>query len=124
MKEPVRRKDDAARDVILQFANVSGPGMANKEPHDVFGDRLDGFVHRIGVVLHEIPHELRNVRFSLAKRWKGNREHIQAVVQVFAKFAVANHLRKVAVGSGDNTDVDPRRARAAYGFEFALLKYA
>jgi hypothetical protein len=33
-------------------------------------------------------------------------------------------LPKVAVGRGDNTDIDLRRARAAYRFELAFLQHA
>jgi len=79
MESPVRGKDDTTRDVILELANVSGPWMANEGAHDLFRDGIDGFIHRVGVVLHEISDKLRNVRFSFAQRRKGDRENVQAV---------------------------------------------
>jgi len=124
MEESVRGKDDATGDVILKFANVSVPWMTNERTHGPFRDGVDVFLHRVGIVLHEIPDELRNVRLSFTKRRKRNREDIQAVVQVFAKFTVVNHLPEIAVGGGDDTDVDARRACATDRFEFAFLKNA
>src|SRR4029077_16285897 len=55
---------------------------------------------------------------------KINRKNIQAVIQIFAEFAVANHLLQVLVGCSNHANIDSRCTRAAHGLKLALLEHA
>ena len=54
----------------------------------------------------------------------GDRENVEAVVEVCAEFAGFHHLGEVAIGGGDQAGVGADGARTAEAFEFALLQNA
>src|SRR4029077_5499142 len=62
------------------------------------------------------------ISFSLAERWQRNGENIQPIVQILSEFTVTDHLPQISIGCRDNTNIDSRCARAAYGLELALLE--
>ena len=53
-----------------------------------------------------------------------NREDAEAVVEVFAEGLVVDGLEQVAVGGGDDPDVDRQRRAAADALDLALLEDA
>ena len=61
---------------------------------------------------------------SLAKRREVNRDHIEAVVEVLAEGALADHRFEVAVGGSDHAHIHADRLRPSNTLELALLKHA
>ena len=57
----VRRKNDCSLDEVLQFPNVSGPGVSHQRIHGLRRDFVDPLVHSPGVDLCEMPNQFRNV---------------------------------------------------------------
>jgi hypothetical protein len=66
----------------------------------------------------------RDVFAAFPQRRDSDRKHIQPVVEVFAKAPGANHLREVAMGGGDQSDIDMKGSIAPQPFEFVLLNGA
>jgi hypothetical protein len=58
----------------------------------------------------------------LAQRWQLNREHIQAIEKIFSEFLVSNVLVQIAIGRGDNPDVDVQSSHSAEPFKLSVLQ--
>ena len=71
-------------------------------------------------MLHEQWHVVR----TLPQRRQSNRKNVQAVIQVFAKLALADGLHEVSVRGRNDADIDFDRIRAADALEFAFLEHA
>src|SRR6266404_5138579 len=123
-KDALIGENDAARDVVLQLSNVTGPVVANQGAHGFLRDGFDGFVHGVCELLNEVFHQLGDIRFPFAQRRKINRKSIQAVVQIFAEFAVANHLFQVLVGCSNDANIDSCCACTADRLKLTLLEHA
>ena len=65
-----------------------------------------------------------DVFLALAQRRHLDGDDVQAVVEVLAELAGRDHRRQVAVGRGDQPDVDLDGAGAAQPLEFVLLEHA
>jgi hypothetical protein len=60
-----------------------------------------------------------------AKLWrKCDRKDFQTIVQVAAKLSGGDHLGKIAIGGGDQADIDGNGSRFADAFEFFFLQCA
>src|SRR5438094_9249891 len=70
-------------------------------------------IHQQWDVFRTLPHG-RNV----------NRENIQPVKQVCAKFPLLNHLLEFAIGGCDQACIGSQRARASQAFELPFLEHA
>ncbi len=58
------------------------------------------------------------------KAGRGDRNHVQAIVEILAKFSFTDFLDQVDVGCGDQADVDADGFRTAHTLEFAFLQDA
>ncbi len=85
---------------------------------------MHGFVEAAAEILDEIADEQRHVFAAFAQRRNLNRKNVEAIVEIAAKFAVGDEAREVAIGGGDDADVDGLRAIAAEALEFLLLQNA
>ena len=59
----------------------------------------------------------RNIVLTIAQRGQQDRHHVESVVEVLAETALPHHFGQVAVGGGDQPDVDcllPRIADPSY----------
>ena len=88
------------------------------------GTYCDGFVEAAAEILDEVADEQRHVFAAFAQRRNLNGKNVEAIVEVAAKFAVGDEAREVAIGGGDDADVDGLGAIAAEAFEFLLLQDA
>src|SRR3984893_11882697 len=64
-----------------------------------------------------------NIFFPFSKGRQGNRDHVQAMIEVFAEAALANQIEQLHVAGSDDANVDLDRFRAAEAHEFALLNH-
>ena len=113
--------DDRALDGVLELADVPRPVICHEHVDGRRRDALDVLAVRERCLLEEMIREQQQVRFPLAERRKKNREHIEAVVQVFAEAAVANRRLDVLVRRGNQAHVGANRFRAAKPLELARL---
>ena len=118
------REDDGTLEDVLQLADVARPGYAMSRrsvPGSIPSNRLP---IRAGELVEEELHQERDVLGALAERRELDREDAEAVVEVLAERLLADGLEQVAVGRGDDPDVDLARRRAADPVELALLQDA
>ncbi len=77
---------------------------------------------RLAKPVHEVLHEDRDILLMLAKRRQVNGIDIQPVEKILAEFASLRHGVQVAIGRGQNANVDRNRARASDPVNFLLLE--
>ncbi len=65
-----------------------------------------------------------DIATAFAQRGKMDWKDVQAKVEVFAECAGGHHFRQVAVGGGDDSDIDLASSGAAQRFELAFLQHA
>src|ERR1700730_17977588 len=71
-----------------------------------------------------MPHEQWHVGRPLTQGRNGNRENIQAVVEVAAELFLYNHIFQIAMSRGDNPNINLFRACTAQTLELAFLEDA
>src|SRR5579859_5881744 len=64
-----------------------------------------------------------NIRTAYAQWWQQNWKHIQAIVQVAAKFVTLHHACQVPVSCRHKPNINMVRPAAAQAFEFLFLQY-
>src|SRR5262245_21995442 len=60
---------------------------------------------------------------ALAKSRQHNRKHIQSIEQIPPELTGAHVFHQVAIGGGDDSDVDPRRPWTAKPIDLPFLKH-
>src|SRR6185369_15854748 len=100
------REHDAALDQIFELTHVARPVVADQSLQRRGSDRAHGSSGLSRGALQEVKREWANVGATFAQRWERQRNDVQAVEQVRAKATVANRLLEVAIGGGDDPDVD------------------
>ena len=93
-------------------------------PHSRGGNRFDLLVHSAAVLLDEVAGQQGNILRAFAQRWDADWEHVQAIVQVAAEFAILHHFFQVAMGGRYQSHVDLLRSVAAQPFKLTFLQSA
>ena len=98
--------------------------MRFEQLHRAPVDPVDGAAEALAVLGGEVRGQKRNVFRALAQRRQSQREDVQSVIEVAAEPSGAHVFHQVAIGGGDDPDVNVNRIAAAEPLEFALLQYA
>ena len=72
----------------------------------------------------EVRHQHRNIVGAFAQRRHDDRNHVQAIEEIFLKLSRVHELTQVAVGGRDHAHVHALGAFRAERFDFALLQDA
>ena len=117
------RHGGGAVDAVFQLAHVAG------EVTSLQGlQRLGGDAHLAAVFLVELLQEVvgqqRDVAMAFAQGRQEDGDDVQAEVKVGAELALGHRHFQIAVGGGDQTDVDLDGLGAADPFELAFLQDA
>ena len=116
------RQQHGAMDGVFQLAHIAAPAMAQQQPLGRRRDRARyGTPLASAYLLGEMLGQGADVLGPLAQRGQAQIHDIQAIEQVFAERAVLDGFRQVAVGGGDDADVDLDRLGAADPVDLALL---
>ena len=121
----VRRSIDAgAGNNILQLAHVAGPGVLQQE--GLRAAREAGNFLSIGLVvfLEEEMKQKRDVFETFRERRHANLNRAQAVEKVFAKPPGQNFRPDVAIGCGDQPDLDVANLWRAHALNLPVLNNA
>ena len=70
-----------------------------------------------------MPDQRGNILEPLAERREQDRKHVDPVPQILPKRAVLHHRRQVAMGCGDDTDVDLHGRFSADAFDLVVLQH-
>src|SRR5439155_910997 len=106
-------EDEERLEHVLELAHVAGPGVLEERPQRAGGREREGGAMRAVEARDEVLDERRQVFAPLPERRERDREHAQAIVEVAAKLPRLDHAPEVAVGGGDDAEVDPPHAGGA-----------
>src|SRR6187397_1243008 len=68
--------------------------------------------------------QCRDILFALAQRRRAEGDDVQAVIEIGTELAAARFLGKIAIGRGDEAEIDLNSTSSADSFELALLQDA
>ncbi len=113
---------DAAFHGVAQFADVTGPVVAQERVRGLLGEAGEILALQLGGhFLREVVGEDGDVLAAGAQRRDCYDVEGEAVEQVGAEFAGGGEVGEVDVGGGDDADVDLQGFAAADAFELAVL---
>ena len=102
----VAAEDDESFGDIPQLADVPGPGVAFHGLKDLRGDGAGGEFVETAADLGEVAEEQGHVLGPSAQGRDVNGNGGKPEVEVLAKTAFLHHFLKLAVGGGDDADID------------------
>src|SRR5262245_42486238 len=106
-QRPLSAQDDRSLDDVPQLADVAGPRVPLQRRQAGLIDAVDPLPHLPPDLVHERPHQQRDVLWPLAQRRHHHREHRQTEVEVGPELAVRHRLLEIAVRRRDAPDVQP-----------------
>src|SRR5580700_3485383 len=119
-----RRKRHAALDDVLEFPHISGPMKIDQLLHCLRSESLNWSSGLARELLQEKMSQGGDVFSVVPQRGNVDRHDIQAIVKVLAESALLERGAQVAVGCGDQPDIDFERLRSAKTLEFPFLENA
>ncbi len=108
---------------MLQFADIARPVVVEQGIEE-FGGGFDARESGALPGVDEMADEGRDVLFAFAEGGQADGEDVEAVEEVLAETAGGNFGLEVAVGGGDDAEVDLFPLEGADGAEFPLLNEA
>src|SRR5262249_9653926 len=117
-------QDGCALERVSKLANVAGPIVAQKRILRVSRQTRGRPTHRPADLRQERPAPRGDVPPPHAQRRDGDIEHLETIVQVFAKVPPLHRLAEIAVRGGYDPNVGAQRTGAAEALELALLQHA
>src|SRR6266850_3074060 len=109
---------------VFQLTDISGPVLSAKSFQCV---RMDGgfaYAQLWRVLAKKISHELRNVLFAVAQRWKNDDDDAKAIKKIFTKLIGGNGRLQIAVGRCNHADINGNCFFAAEALEVLFLQDA
>ena len=103
-----------ALDHVAQLTHVAGPGVAQQRGARRVADGLVG----------EVRGQRQDVAGAVGQRRQRQLDRVEAVIEVFAERAVADHRRQVGVGGADHAHAHAALAVGAQTLELAGLQHA
>ena len=117
-------KNDGALDDVFQFADIAGPVVLFEGLENGSGKAASFFVKSFRAALEKMMREERDVVAAFAERREMKFDDVEAVEKVLAEFALLDHVEQIAIGGGDEADIDVDSFVAAEAFERFFLKHA
>src|SRR3979490_2682753 len=90
---------------ILQFSNVSRPGIGLQSIQSCFRYSADRFSRFPCQPMYEVFNQHGDIFLAFAQRRNLDRKHIKAIEEIAAKCAGSNSVLQVTVGGGDHSHI-------------------
>ena len=113
---------DRARNHVLEFAHVAGPGVAQQGVDGAGVEANRPHAHAPPGHVAKVASQQRDVLAAITQGRRGQRIHVQAVEEVGAKAARGHLGNQIAVGGGQDAHVDLQRAVSAHALDLAFLQ--
>ena len=99
-------QDDSAENGVFELAHIAGPGIGLEHRQGVRLDAAHFAAFFGGKARDEVIDEGRDVVFAVAQGRNHDRKDIEAIIQILAEAAGLHHLDHVAIGGGNEPDID------------------
>src|SRR5215831_13239159 len=119
----VAAEDDGPLDDVFEFAHVTGPVVGFEQLHRAPVNSVDGATEAFAVLGGEMRGQQRDVFGALAQRRQPQREDVQPVIEIAAEPSGLYIFHQIAIGGGDDPNVNADGVAAAEPLEFALLQH-
>src|SRR5262249_29426916 len=112
---------------IFELPDISRPAICRQQ---LMGFGTDSQYFRVWrapdlpILFNKVRRELRNVFAPLSERGHFQWKDIQAVKQIFAESSLLNFLAQIAVGGGDDPDIDFNDGLPAQPLDLSFLNHA
>ena len=116
--------DDAVLDHGAQLADVAGPIVVHEGGQDVVGKGFHGLAIGLGDVFEKVVAEDKEITLALPQRGHVQGDNAEAPIQIFPEGALFDHLSEVAIGGGDDADIDLDGLTAADALDGLLTESA
>src|SRR5262245_42070734 len=118
------RHNHGALDHVLQLANISWPRVGTEQLQRVVLDAADLLAGALRKTMNKIFDEERNVRRAISQGRYIDRKYVEPIEEVRAEAAVVHRCLEIAVGRGNDANVDLLRTVSANAFALPLLQDA
>src|SRR5579871_5875904 len=117
-------EDKHTLDDVLEFADIAGPVILTQR-----FQRFFAYLHARPAILaaklsEELAYQKRNVLLALAQRRYKERNHVEAIEEIFSEVALGDLFLEILVRRCDEPDVDVQGLRPTHGREELVIKGA
>ncbi len=116
--------DNGTIDRVLKLADVAGPLELRQMGHRLAADAANETVFFGAEPRQKVPQQMRDVFAPHPQGRNRQRQHVEAVEQIFAELSALDPLQQLAVGRRDDADVDLARLAPADRLHRAFLQRA
>jgi hypothetical protein len=109
---------------VLQLTDIARPGMLTQRRIGSGRQAQSGATGASAVIGKEMTRQRSDILASLPQRRNQQGKDVQAIEQVLTKVTPGHGVGHVAIGSGDDADIEDHRLLAADPLDFALLQDA
>src|SRR5258706_10214070 len=113
--------DNGAINSVLKLADITGPLELRQVSHRLAADAGDGAIFFGAESCEKMSQQMRDVLAAHPQRRNRQRQHMQAIEQIFAEMSAFDALQQLAVGCGDDAHVDLHRLARANPLDPDLL---
>src|SRR6266478_9291580 len=114
--------DHRSLDDVLQFANVTRPGVRLKQIEALFANCLKALSCLSCITIDEVLNQYRNIFPSFPQRGQLDRKNVKAVKEVTPEYACSDSRLQVTIGGSNHADIRSDRSRSTDAFEFMFLQ--
>jgi hypothetical protein len=114
---------NGALDGVFQLPDISRPIVGDQPAHGVFGNGAHRTL-RVGEFFEKRGDENGNIALAVSQRRQLDLHDVQAEVEVLPEGSRTNGRLQIAVGGGDDANIDTAAFRGANRLDLALLKRA
>src|SRR5712671_5359783 len=107
---------------VLQFANISRPGIGQKQVQSLFVYPTEVLSGLSCEMMDEVLHQQRNVFSSFPQTRNLNGEHVEAVIQIAAKCTRSDGSLQVPIGGSDDPHISSNCLIATNTLKLPLLQ--
>src|SRR6267378_5461814 len=116
--------DNGAINRVLKLADIAGPLEPRQVSHGLAADAGDGAIFLGAESREKMSQQMRDVLAARPQRRNRQRQHMQAIEQIFAEMSAFDALQQLAVGRGDDAHVNLHRLAPANRLDRAFLQRA
>src|ERR1041385_652826 len=118
----VGRHDDGALDRVAELADIADPRVSAQQLEGAIGDRVDVLAVALAELTDEMRGEQEEVVPPLRQRREPDGHDGETVVEIFAEPSLLDRVFEIAIGRGDEPDVDRDGLAPAHALDLALLR--
>ena len=116
--------DNGAINRVLQLADIAGPLELRQVSHGLAANAGDEAIFFGAESREKMSQQMRDVLAAHPQRRNRQRQHMQAIEQIFAEVSAFDALQQLAVSRGDDAHVDLYRLAPANRLDRAFLQRA